>query len=156
MFNINQFRESIVQSTLKDMLMYSPEAEEILVFTCAAESLGGTYLRQAFGPALGIYQMEPQTYTDIWENYLKLKPNLCTILYSNFNINFMPSPDRLIYDLRFATAMCRIFYRRISEPLPPANNIDGLWYYYKKYYNTVKGKAEKKDCVLKYHAFLQD
>lgn len=154
MFNIVQFRESIIKSTLKDLLLYSPEAEELLVFTCAVESLGGTYIRQVDGPALGIYQMEPETYTDIWQNYLKVKTSLCMMLFSNFEIVYQPSPDRLIYDLRFATAMTRMFYRRIPEALPAANDIDAIWAYYKKYYNSDKGKAQKEASIKKYHDFI--
>jgi hypothetical protein len=154
MFNILQFRESIVKSTLNDLLLYSPEAEELLVFTCATESRGGSYIRQVNGPALGIYQMEPETYNDIWQNYLKDKTNLCMILFSNFEIGFQPSPDRLIYDLRLSTAMARLFYSRIKEPLPSSKDIDSIWDYYKKYYNTPKGKAQKFEAIQKYHDFL--
>lgn len=155
MFNIAQFRESIVKSTLKDLLLYSPEAEELLIFTCAAESLGGTYIRQVNGPALGIYQMEPETYNDLWQTYLKNKTHLCMILLSNFDLCFQPSPERLIYDLRFATAMTRLFYSRIPTPLPKADDIEGLWFYYKRYYNTEKGKATMKETIKKYHDFLR-
>lgn len=154
MFNIAQFRESIVQSTLKDLLLYSTDAEELLIFTAANESLGGTYIRQVNGPALGIYQMEVETYNDIWQNYLKNKPSLCLIIFSNFDAGFQPSPDRLIYDLRFATAMARIHYARVKEPLPPSNDVDAIYDYYKKYYNTTKGKADGFKAIMKYHDFL--
>jgi len=151
MFNIVQFRESIIQSTLKDLLLYSPEAEELLIFTCACESIGGTFIRQVKGPALGIYQMEPETYNDIWQNYLRNKTSLTMILFSNFDVNFQPSPDRLIYDLRFATAMTAIFYKRINEKLPAANDVDAIWDYYKRHYNIFKDKDES---IMRYHDFL--
>ena len=69
MIDNKQLRECIIKPTLDSLQMYSQAAEELLVFTCACESLGGTYLKQVKGPALGIYQMEPATYQDIWENY---------------------------------------------------------------------------------------
>lgn len=153
MFNIAQFRESIVQSTLKDLLLYSLEAEELLIFTCAAESLGGTFIRQIDGPALGIYQMQPETYNDIWQNYLKNKSRLSMILFSNFDVNFQSSADRLIYDLRFATAMARLFYSRIKEILPSFDDIEEIWLYYKRYYNTT-GKATKDESIAKYYKFI--
>jgi len=156
MLNIVQFRESIVKSTLNDILMYSQAAEELLVFTCAVESLGGTYIRQIKGTALGIYQMEPETYTDIWQNYLKAHPNLCMMLFTNFNIGFIPSEERLIYDLRFATVMCRIFYARIKEPLPNPKDENSIWNYYKRYYNTNMGKSFKEYAITKYHEFIRD
>jgi len=155
MLNVNQFRELIVKSSLNDLLLYSKEAEELLVFTCATESLGGTYIKQANGPALGIYQMEPLTHNDIWQNYIYPNGPLTLRLFSNFNITSMPSEDRLIYDLRYATAMARIHYRRIKSPLPLSTNVDSIWEYYKQYYNTPKGKAEKDESIKKYHDFVQ-
>jgi hypothetical protein len=154
MLNISQFRELIVKSTLNDLLLYSENAEELMVFTCAVESLGGHYLKQVSGPALGIYQMEPVTYNDIWQTYIKSKGSLMLRLLTNFSIGFMPSEEQLIYDLRFATAMTRIFYERIKESLPAASNVDAIWNYYKKYYNTSKGAAQKDDSIKKYHDFI--
>jgi hypothetical protein len=155
MLNINQFRELIVKSSLNDLLLYSEDAEELMLFTCAVESLGGTYIKQVKGPALGIYQMEPGTYNDIWENYIKARGTLTMRLFSNFHLAGMPSEERLIYDLRFATAMTRIHYARIKEPLPAHTDIDAIWEYYKKYYNTSKGAAKKDESIKKYHDFVQ-
>lgn len=155
MLNINQFRELIVKSSLNDLLFYSPAAEELMVFTCATESLGGTYLQQVKGPALGIYQMEPTTYNDLWHNFIIPDNQLALRLFNNFDVNRMPSEARLIYDLRFATAMTRIYYRRIQEALPEADDVDGIWEYYKRYYNTPKGKAEKAESIQHYRDFAQ-
>ena len=154
MLNISQFRELIVKSTLNDLLLYSQNAEELMVFTCAVESLGGTYLHQVGGPALGIYQMEPMTYNDIWQTYIKSNGSLMLRLLTNFSIGFMPSEEQLIYDLRFATAMTRIHYARIKKTLPPANDVNAIWDYYKTYYNTSAGKAQKDDSIKKYHDFI--
>jgi hypothetical protein len=156
MFNISQFRELIIKSTLNDLKMYSENAEELLVFTCAAESMGGTYLTQVNGSALGIYQMMPETYNDIWENYIKGKTGLNMLVLSNFNLYFMPPEEVMIYDLRFATLMARIFYERIKEPLPDKNDINSIWEYYKKYYNTDKGAAQKEDSISNYLSFLKN
>ena len=153
MLNINQFRELIVKSSLSDLLLNSQDAEVLLVFTCAVESLGGTYLQQVNGPALGIYQMEPVTYNDIWHNFIIPDNKLGLRLFNNFDVNRMPSEARLIYDLRFATAMTRIFYLRIQEPLPSATDVDAIWDYYKKYYNTPKGAAVKDDSIQRYRDF---
>ena len=71
MFLHNQLRELIITPALSKLQLYSKDAEELLIFTCAVESDGGTYLKQIKGPALGIYQMEPRTYNDIWQNYMR-------------------------------------------------------------------------------------
>ena len=155
MLNNEQLRELIIKPVLEMLILSSPEAEELLVFTCAVESLGGTYLKQVNGPALGIYQMEPATYVDIWQNFIKTQGRLFMIMLSNFQTGFMPSEDRMIYDLRFATCMARLHYERVKEPLPNAKDENAIWEYYKKYYNTSKGSAEKISALIRYHDFLK-
>jgi hypothetical protein len=155
MIDNKQLRELIIKPALDCLQMYSDSAEELLVFTCACESLGGTYLKQVKGPALGIYQMEPATYTDIWENYIKNQGHVLNLLSINFDVHKLPLPERMIYDLKFATAMARLHYRRRKEPLPQATDIDGIWEYYKKYYNTHLGKAEKETSIKHYQKFLK-
>lgn len=155
MFNIDQFKEFIIKPALIDLVMFTEEAMELLVFTCAVESHGGTYLKQIKGPALGIYQMEPETYIDIWKNYLDKKNSILMMLLSNFQCTFMPDEFRMVYDLRFATAMARIHYARVPEKLPAKDDIDGLWNYYKKYYNTAKGAAKKAESIEKYKWFMK-
>lgn len=154
MLDIAQFREFIIKPALHDLVLDSPEAEELLVFTCAVESLGGRYIKQIEGPALGIYQMEPRTYVDIWENYIKPRPSLFMIIGSNFDAHFMPDEQRLMYDLRFATAMARIHYARVREKLPPSNDVEAIWYYYKKYYNTSWGSAQKDSAINDYQNWI--
>ncbi|HMX99609.1 MAG TPA: hypothetical protein PKL69_09125 [Agitococcus sp.] len=155
MIDNKQLRELIIKPSLDLLQMYSAEAEELLVFTCACESLGGTYLKQIKGPALGIYQMEPATYTDIWQNYIKNHGMVVNLLTLNFACHNMPLPERMIYDLRFATAMARLHYRRRKEPLPKATDIDGIWEYYKKFYNTHLGKAEKESSIKHYQKYIK-
>jgi hypothetical protein len=155
MIDIKQLRELIIKPSLDKLQMYSTDAEELLVFTCACESLGGTYIKQVKGPALGIYQMEPNTYTDIWQNFIKNQGNLVNMLSLNFNVLSMPLPERMIYDLQYATAMARLHYRRVKAPIPDHKNIDAVWEYYKKYYNTPLGKAEKEQSIKHYQKYLK-
>lgn len=154
MFNIDQFRKLIIQRTLEDLNMYSLDAAELLVFTCATESDGGSFLHQVNGPALGIYQMEPATYNDIWQNHIYHEPKLALILFTSFSVSRMPSEERLIHDLRYATAMARIHYERVAERLPDAKNLTAIWKYYKQYYNTSEGQADPLKAFLKYNAFI--
>lgn len=155
MMKATQLRELIIKPALQDLVMLSESAVELLIFTCAVESNGGSYLKQINGPALGIYQMEPEDYNDIWQNYLANNNRLLMMLSTNFEVNRMPSEDRLIYDLRFATAMARIHYERISAPLPLANDVDAIWAYYKQHYNTPSGAAVKDLSLYKYYAFIK-
>lgn len=156
MLNVQQLKELIIKPTLIDLIMFSDDAMELLVFTCAIESLGGTYLKQIKGPALGIYQMEPETYNDIWHNYINNKKDLSLLMATNFECNLIPAEDRLIYDLRFATAMARIHYARVSEEIPKKENLKEVWNYYKRYYNTLLGAAQEDHSFRQYLSFINN
>ncbi len=155
MLDCSQFRAYIIEPVLSKIQAYSKDAEELLVFTCAAESLGGTLLAQVGGPALGIYQMEPNTYTDIWTNYIRARNQLATLMALHFGCNRIPDVERLVYDLHFATAMTRIHYLRCSGKIPKADDVEGLWEYYKQHYNTPKGKAKQDESIKKYQQFIK-
>lgn len=153
MLNSSQLRELIIKPALQDLNLLSDDAIELLIFTCANESDGGTYIKQVGGPALGIYQMEPATYNDIWQNFIIPNHSIGIQMLHNFNAGRMPEEDRMIYDLRFATAMARLFYARIPSPLPRSIDITGMWNYYKTHYNTSAGKADHDQAVRKYTEF---
>lgn len=155
MLAVDQLREFVIKPALLDITMYSPEAEELLVFTCANESDGCSFIKQVKGPALGIYQMEPETYNDIWYNYIIHKGSIVMQLALNFSAHGMPDEQRLIYDLRFASAMCRLHYARVVDPLPNASDANAIWDYYKLHYNTVTGLANKRDAISKYECYLR-
>ena len=156
MFNISQFRQELIVPVLSQLQLYSNVAEELLVFTCAAESNGGTYLKQIKGPALGIFQCELATHDDLWRNYIIHRNNYISILALNFGVNIIPDANKLITDLRYATAICRLHYARIKTALPTEVDVEAIWEYYKKYYNTEKGKASKTKSMDAYKKFCEN
>ena len=155
MLDNRQFRDCIIKPVLSELQLYSKEAEELLVFTCAVESEGGTFLKQNKGPALGIYQCEPNTHNDIWRNYIFNHSHLLSILGMNFGVHNVPIAEKLISDLRYATAIARIHYLRVSPAIPSTGNIEQIYDYYKKYYNTVAGKSTKEKSIAAYNRFVK-
>ena len=154
MFDITQFREDIVTPTLNCLQIRSSEFTELLVFTCAVESAGGTYVKQVKGSALGIYQLEPNTFTDVWHNYILRKPDLVNLFSLNLGIHRMPAPLDVMLDLRLATAMCAMTYKfRKANPL--SKDVEALWSIYKPLYNTDKGAAEKDASIKAYRKFAK-
>ena len=145
MFRHEQFVEFVIAPALKAVGLYSEAAEQLLLGTCCVESYLGTYLHQIRGPALGVYQMEPATHLDLWESYLKYRPELAKRVLLLIppdhwdGIDNCPAHDLLITDLRYATVMARILYRRSPEPLPAPGlwtQAAGVW---KRVYNTNLG-----------------
>lgn len=95
------------------------------------------------GPALGWFQMEPVTYEDIWDNYLRYRPALADAVKSLCN-EANASLDQIQTNPHFASAMCRVKYLRSSLPLPK-NTAFNLCQYWKQVYNTPLGKGKVDD-----------
>ena len=144
-FNKEQFRE-LIEDVLREADLYSPSAVELLMLTCAVESNFGTYIKQIKGPALGVFQMEPTTHSDIWVNYLNHKAK-----YRNAFEGY--GLKKLKEDLRYAILMARIHYLRYPTPLPEADDIEGLAEYWKRFYNTRLGKGTVKKAIQKYKEY---
>lgn len=148
MMNYNQFRGLVVVPTLHyldEIIPYSEEAVDLLMMTAAHESNGCSYVKQIEGPALGVYQMEPATHYDIYENFLKFNPAIKSLV-EDFTMDagllFIQGED-MTFNLAYATAMARVHYYRVPEALP--KTLEGLAAYAKKYYNTELGKATAED-----------
>lgn len=127
--------KALIESVLPQMGLYSEDATALLMGTAAVESNMGYYLRQIGGPARGIFQMEPETEKDIWDNYLSYHQDLRLKLYKAGYV--YANPEKLLYDLKYQIIMARLHYRRFREPIP--SDIDGQAKYWKKYYNTEEG-----------------
>ena len=144
-----------IQKVLAPLGLYSPEAEELLMATCAQESLLGKYREQVGGPALGIFQMEPATYDDIWDNYLKYHMDLATKIAALVPPGVVPEAHILINNDDLAIAMARIQYLRAPGALPAATDLNAIWLYYKAHYNTPLGAAKQIDFYRHYHELVQ-
>jgi len=132
-----QLTDHVIVPVLKDYGLHSDAVVELLLGTAAVESRLGTYIAQLGGPALGIYQMEPATHDDIWDNYIDHRSGLRLAI--EYEFGKAPSADRLVYDLRYATLMARLHYLRVRERLPESGDIDEQARYWKTYYNTING-----------------
>jgi len=142
--NVKQYRDNILIPTLKDIGMFSPSAVELLLRTALHESGMLEYIEQVGGgPALGFFQMEPPTLDDLITNLQPKHIDKTELLYSY-------KPPKLGWDaalcrcLVFQVVACRLQYWRFPEPLPRPGDAEGMWRYYRKYWNSSKGKARKK------------
>ena len=147
----SQLITEVIRPALSELSAYnanmkSPKAEELLANIVAHESKGGEYLRQlGGGPALSIFQVEPATHLDVWDNFVLPRPSLRKILLkmasNGFRLNSHEFDEELIFNLRYASAIARIVLWRSPEPLPAANDIIGMAHYWKNNYNSVHGKG---------------
>lgn len=153
--NVKQFRELIVRPALLHIALWSPEAENLVIGTALQESGGLRYIKQlGNGPALGFFQCEPFTYQDIWTNYLAYNATLADKLRSLAGSHHPELyPDLLIYNLRYAAAMCRVHYLRAPGAIP--KDLLGIAEYWKLWYNTPLGKGTAQEFIHNYQAYSE-
>ena len=145
--NKYQLTDFIIIPTLREIPKgYSPEAVLAIQMIIAHESSGGEFIAQNGGPALGIIQMEPFTHNDVWKHGDSIQKNaeLLRIVTRGTGVKNVPSPKRLIYDLRYNVFMARqkLFMAPGALPKEPGE----MAHYLKKHWNG-NGKAT----ATKYH-----
>lgn len=144
--------KNLVERTLTALDLYSEDAVNLILGTIAQESAFGKYTRQiGGGPALGICQMEPATFRDIVNNYLKYKPDLAKKVMSVSGVNSLRS-DYLEFNNVLAIAMCRVHYLRVPKGIP--EKLSGWAEYWKEYYNTRLGKGTPEEFIKNYQKYV--
>ena len=142
MINKDQLKE-LIDSTLKEYMLYSKEASELVYGTIIQESKRGTYIKQVsnnFDPdkhALGIAQIEKKTF-----NWLK------NIFISRFPKILWIEFEDLEYDLKASIIFCRLRYLVDSQPIP--KDLEGQADYWKRIYNSYKGKGTPEQYINNY------
>lgn len=145
------FRNTIIQPALISIGLWSEAAGELLLGTALKES-GLVHRAQiGGGPALGLFQMEPATHDDIWDNYLKYHQNLGNLITSLKTTPSSNSLSELKLNDRYAAGMARIHYRRSPTALPASGNLQSMAGYWKRYYNTPLGLGTVQQYVNVWH-----
>ncbi len=100
------------------------------------------------GPAYGLFQIEPTTWFDLNDNWLRHRPArsyaLTELLAKEPNV-----VTQLATNLWFGAGVCRLLYFRQSDPMPDMNDLSGLAHYWKQHYNTYKGKGTVEGFIEK-------
>lgn len=161
----DHLRKYIIVPTLKFLgdKYLSDSAINLLLGTAAQESHLGEYLHQINGEACGIYQIEEDTHSDLFENYLqfnnaileKILKLLINFIEPSFGMPCQFHEENLIGNLYYSTAIARLLYYRHPAFLPKADDIEGLAKYWKKYFNTHLGKGTVEEFIENYHRFVE-
>jgi len=150
-----QFRQYIVKPTLIYLGDPRLNMENLLVGTACHESAGLKYVHQlGAGPALGLFQIEPATHKDQWDNYLAYRPHYHDLIYRLSSIRYlengMPDDSELIGNIPYALSIAWCKYHRAPEAIPDAENFYGLANYWKRHYNTAGGAGTVDEWVSHY------
>ena len=147
-----QLHDHIIKPTLEYMggNYDSKNARMMLLATAAIESKCGYYIKQVGGPALGIWQMEPATHDDIWSECDKLKGNN-GFVWAVEDLGATLSDGSRVFSMitypMYACAMARLKYSMDIEQLPDYDDINAIYRYYKRIYNTEAGASTMKKFV---------
>lgn len=140
-FDPHDFR-GFVSHVLRESVLHSPAAVELLLGTCAVESNFGQHRQQIRGPALGVMQIEPATFHWLRQRFGRR--------YGFEERIFL----ELRRDDRLSVLVARLRYIVDPETLPPAEDIEGLGRVWKRVYNTAAGRGRVEDFVRKYQQFV--
>jgi hypothetical protein len=142
----------IVKPLLPLIGMDSRSAQLLMVYTAAVET-GFDNLRQVisggnFGPAIGWWQMEKETF-DWLTKYLNKNVEIKNRILSACYLEIIPPAETMIWNIRFACCMARIRYLVVPERLPHPEDLEGMGHYWLKYYN---GDGEGKGSLERFMA----
>lgn len=169
MIDRRQFRSLVIRPALKHLdplVPYSTVAEDLLLGTALVESRLQWLRQVGGGPALGVYQVEPATHDDVWNNYLRYRGRLRRRVLSMCppwrtetsppfdGSEWWPSEDLMVTDLAYATAIARLVYRRAPELLPRQADAAGMARYHKRWYNTPAGATDVDTSVHHFQVAL--
>lgn len=160
--NSRELKNWIILPALKNIGLDCDSNKEsairLLLGTAAIESDMGSYIRQIgftgyTGGAFGIYGCEMATH-DLVMGWLQVeKPNLLhKIIKLRSKSVSIAVEEELMFNLYYSTAIARCLYLSIKEPLPDADDIEGLASYHKKYYNR-GGKATVEKFIEKFKKY---
>ena len=137
---------SVVDEVLEYLHMNSLAARRLMVGTALVES-GLKHIRQlGNGPALGFNQVEPATYDDNYENYLRYRPELAE-KFKRIEAGFPTGAEQMVGNMYLSIAHARVKYWRAPAWLPEANDAKAMAEYHKQWYNTLQGATDTKHSV---------
>jgi len=133
----------VIRTTLKQLGDWSPAAENLLLGTALQESGRNARLRE--GRRLGIYRIAPAAHRAVWDKYLVGDPELASRVRGLAGQHgFLCDPHgELVTNLKYATAIAWMIYRRHGRELPDAGDIAGLArHWHRHFHSRASGRAE--------------
>jgi len=145
---INEIKE-IAEYALYKLDSYSDDALALVVRTGMAESGYRALKGMGMGnPAIGFWQIEPDTLLDMMRNYISYRPHYRAGL-EELGMEFAGDDifTSVISSMAVQAGLCRLHYRRDKDPLPSWSDLEGQAKYWKRVYNTELGRGTIKHFI---------
>ena len=155
LFAADEFRQLVIRDTLKSLGEWAPAHENLLLGTAAQESSLGLSLK--CGRLLGIYHISPNTHRVVWDKYLLHHPELASRVRGLAGQHsFIRDPHgELISNLKYATAIAWLIYRRAEQALPADDDVPGLARYWHRHFRS-KASASIAEFITSYQRYIVD
>ncbi len=153
----SELQHLVIRPTLEYLGEYSLAAQTLLVATAAVESELGFHLKNEQGHGLGVYQISPRSHQYIWDQYLAKDPDMASKvrgLASQHEFLIQPHLE-LTTNLRYATAIAWMMYKRKNKALPDANDTLALAKFWRRYFH--RRPTNSIDTFLeRYHSLIRE
>lgn len=156
LFSADDLRCYVIRDTLH--LLGEPSsaaAENLLLGTAAQESAMGLYMKER--RHLGLYHITPLTHRAIWDKYLVHTPDLASKVRGIASQKgFLQNPHgELLTNLKYATAIAWMIYRRTGKPLPAADDLYGLAAFWHRHFHP-RPMADIQTFIRNYRRWIMD
>lgn len=136
----------IIRPALGRISLGGTAAEELVLGTALQESDGLRHLRQiGGGPGCGFWQIEPKTGDDLYTRITARDSMIARALQDTRGQTLIT--HALTGNLMFGAMICRLKYRDDRQPIPPAGDLEAQAAYWKRVYNTERGKGRVEDYI---------
>ena len=137
--SIKEIINDVLTRLENDIKIPNTEEARNLVFETGMAESGYGHLEQiGGGPGISFWQLEIGTIQDTWENFILYRKPYIEAMYKLGLVE-----DQLTFcvltNIALAAAFCRLYYRRKPGAIP--GTIPGRAAYWKKHYNTIRGKG---------------
>ncbi len=153
-FTADDLRHLVIRDTLNYLDDWSLAAENLLLGTAAQESGLGGWNK---GRRVGLYHITPTMHRAVWDKYLVNNPSLASEVRGMAGQqSFFRAPHgELVTNLKYATAIAWMIYRRANQQLPDAQNPIELGKFWHRHFHP-KAKGTVADFVSNYQLLIQE
>ncbi len=134
----SELQHLVIRPTLEYLGEYSLAAQTLLMATAAMESELGFHLKNDQNQGLGVYQISPRSHQYLWNRYLAKDPDMASKVRGLASQHeFLMSPhSELATNLRYATAIAWMMYKRKGKTLPEAEDIAGMAKFWRRHFHS--------------------
>jgi hypothetical protein len=119
-----QLRKLVIRPALLEIELWSEAAEQLVLGTAIVESRLSFIKQLGSGPASGLWQIEPDTHRDVYENFLEYREGLYDQVMG-LSAPGQTFEENLMSNMQYGAAICRICYYRAPKALPDEGDLEG-------------------------------